>query len=80
MNRALESGKVFVHGPVEGFERFFGQAFLVLVADVNASFLKGVDEGGISSDIGHGMNKNILDLGIAEIGFLFTASVPLHRE
>jgi hypothetical protein len=60
-----ESREVFVYRTLEGFERLFRQALLVLVADVNPGFLEGVNEGGISADIGHRVNKNLPDLGIA---------------
>jgi hypothetical protein len=60
-----ESGEAFVYGTVEGFEQLFRQTLLVLVADVNPGFLEGVNEGGIGADIGHRLNKNLPDLGIA---------------
>ena len=80
MHAALESGTVFVYGCVEGLERAFWQVLLVLLADVNAGFLKGVDEGGIGSHLGHSVDKNFPDLGIAEIRFSFAALLRLHSE
>jgi hypothetical protein len=65
LRRMPESREVFVYRTVEGFERLFRQELLVLVADVNPGFLEGVNEGGISADIGHRVNKNLSDLGIA---------------
>ena len=80
MHSAIESGAVFVYGRVKGLERAFRQALLVLFADVNSGLLKGIDKSGIGSHVGHSVNKNLPDLGIAEIRFSFVALLPMHSE
>jgi hypothetical protein len=56
---AFEGGQVFVYRTVESLELLFWQGLLVLVANVDARFLKSVDEGRISPDIGHGVHENV---------------------
>jgi hypothetical protein len=77
---ALEGIEVLVNSTVEGFEGFFRQALFILIADVNASFLKGVNKGGIGANIGHGIHEHSADLGVGELRFFFPAFMPLHRE
>lgn len=71
LHRAIEGREIFVHGSVMSLERTLRQDFLVLLADVNAGFLKGVDEGGVGSYLGHSPNKNFPDITIAEIWLRF---------
>jgi len=73
LGRTFEGGQVFVYRAVERLELFFWQGLLVLIADVNASFLKGVDQRGIGPDIGHGVNKNVAHFGVSGLGLHFAA-------
>jgi hypothetical protein len=73
---ALYRREVFVHSTVEGFELLLRQTLLVLIADVDAGFLKSVDEGRIGSDIGHRLNKDVAHLGIGGLWLHFASLGP----
>jgi hypothetical protein len=75
---ALKSGKVFVYCTVEGLERFRWQPLLVLITDVNACFLEGINEGRIGPDVRHRADEDCPHLGIAEFRFPLAPFVLLH--
>jgi hypothetical protein len=79
LKRALDRGEVLVYGTIEGFQLLLRQTLLVLIADVDAGFLKSVNERRIGSNVGHGVHENVADLGIAEILFPSTRFRPLHN-
>ena len=69
LRRSFDGGEVFVYGVVKGFELLFRQALLILIADVNARFLEGIDQCGIGSNVRHGLDENLPDFSVA--GFPF---------
>ncbi len=75
-----KSSQILVEGTVKRFERILREPLLVLVADVHAGFLKGVDERGISADIRHGLDQNRAHFSVTELLPLSSASSGLHRE
>jgi hypothetical protein len=77
--RALEGSEVFVYSTVESPELLFRQVLLVFIADINASFLEGVDEGRIGANVRHGTNKNFADFGIGEHRFLLSTFLRLRH-
>ena len=80
MNRSVECDKVFVDSRVEGVQPFSRQAFLVLRADVYSRLPEGVDERRMGAGIGHRVNKDIPDFGIAWIRITFAVLALLHSE